>query len=180
MKKHVLYTTVECAVFIALSVALSFIKIPVAAFGGSVDFVMVPLFVICYRHGVKYGVMSGAVFGLLKCIIGGGIGWGLPSVLLDYVLAYGAVGVAGIFSGRKKLLEISVLAGCIARFAIHFISGVTLYAITVPTETAGMLISNAWLYSLIYNATYMLPNTIVAVVVIALLHVPLTKIKRIK
>ena len=106
---------------IALSVALSFIKIPVAAFGGSIDFVMIPLLIICYRRGAGYGVVSGLVFGFIKCIIGGGIGWGLPSVLLDYVLAYGACGVAGMFKGKKYLFPLAAFTGCVARFIIHFI-----------------------------------------------------------
>ena len=130
---------------------------------------MIPLLIICYRQGLCYGVASGLVFGLIKCIIGGGVGWGLPSVLLDYVLAYGAVGVAGIFKGKKYLLPVSALLGCLARFIIHFISGVTIYAISTETEIANLATSNAWIYSLIYNGLYMLPNTVIAVAVMALL-----------
>lgn len=167
--KKIIFSITECAVMIALSVALSFFKIPLGAFGGSIDFVMIPLFIICYRQGFGYGVASGLVFGLIKCIIGGGIGWGLPSVLLDYVLAYGACGVAGIFKGKKYLLPVSALIGCIARFVIHFISGITIYAISTETEVANIVTSNAWLYSLIYNGLYMLPNTVIAVVITAIL-----------
>lgn len=168
-QKRILISVCECAVFVALSLALSFIKIPLGAFGGSIDFVMIPLFIVCYRRGFGYGVASGLVFGLIKCIIGGGIGWGLPSVLLDYVLAYGACGVAGIFRGKAKLLPVAALTGCVARFIIHFISGVTIYAIATKTEISGIVTSNAWLYSLIYNGLYMLPNTVIAVAAVALL-----------
>ena len=125
-KKKQLYRICECAVFIALSVALSYLKIEIGAFGGSIDFVMIPLFIIAYRNGLGYGVASGLVFGLIKCLIGGGIGWGLPSVLLDYVLAYGAVGVAGIFKEKSWAIELSTFVGCAARYVIHFISGVTI------------------------------------------------------
>ena len=118
--KKVIFSVTECAVMVALSVALSFIKISTGGFGGSIDFVMIPLFIICYRQGLGYGIASGLVFGLIKCIIGGGIGWGLPSVLLDYVLAYGACGIAGIFRGKKYLFPLAAFTGCIARFAIHF------------------------------------------------------------
>lgn len=167
--KKTIFSITECAVMVALSVALSFFKIPIVAFGGSIDFVMIPLFIICYRKGFGYGVASGLVFGLIKCIIGGGIGWGLPSVLLDYVLAYGACSIAGIFKGKKYLFPVSALLGCVARFIIHFISGITIYAISTETEISGIVTSNAWLYSLIYNGTYMLPNTVIAVVVAVLL-----------
>lgn len=168
-QKKTIFNVCECAVLVALAVALSFIKISTGGFGGSIDFVMIPLFIICYRQGFGYGVASGLVFGFIKCLIGGGIGWGLPSVLLDYVLAYGACGVAGLYRGKKALLPLAAFTGCFARFIIHFISGVTIYAISVSTEVSGVVTSNAWLYSLIYNGLYMLPNTVIAVVVAALL-----------
>lgn len=168
-QKNTVFSVCECAVLVALSVALSFIKISTGGFGGSIDFVMIPLFIICYRQGFGYGVASGLVFGFIKCLIGGGIGWGLPSVLLDYVLAYGACGFAGLYKGRKALLPLAAFTGCFARFIIHFISGVTIYAISTATEVSGIVTSNAWLYSLIYNGLYMLPNTVIAVVAMTLL-----------
>ena len=180
MKNKQLYRICESAVLIALSVALSFVKIEIGAFGGSIDFVMIPLFIIAFRNGVSYGVASGLVFGFIKCLIGGGIGWGIPSVLLDYVLAYGAVGIAGLFKNKFWAVEISTFLGCLARFAIHFISGVTIYMITVPTEITGIgTFANPVIYSIVYNAVYMLPNTIIAIVVMALLRYPLKKIKTI-
>lgn len=179
MKKKHLYKLCECAVLVALALALMPIEIPGPAFGGDIDLVMIPLFIIAYRNGVGYGVTSGLVFGFLKCLIGGGIGWGLPSVLLDYVLAYGAVGVAGIFKEKFWAVELSTLIGCLARFAIHFISGVTIYMITVPTEVAGTTIANPVWYSIVYNALYMLPNTVIAIVVMAMLRYPLKKMKKI-
>ena len=97
MKKKHLYTLCECGVMIALATVLSFIEIQLGANGGSINFTMLPLLILAYRHGAIWGISSGLVFGFIKCLIGGGIGWGLPSVLLDYVLAYGAVGIAGLF-----------------------------------------------------------------------------------
>lgn len=182
MKENVkkpIYKLCECAVLIALSVALCFVEIQVGVFGGSIDFVMIPLFIIAYRNGWAYGITSGLVFGFLKCLIGGGIGWGLPSVLLDYVLAYGAVGVAGFFKQKRWAIELSTFIGCLARFLIHFISGVTIYAIAAPTEVAGMTFVNPVAYSIVYNAIYMLPNTVIAVVVMAMLRYPLKRMEKI-
>ncbi|MEE1074214.1 MAG: energy-coupled thiamine transporter ThiT [Acutalibacteraceae bacterium] len=176
--KKPVYKIAECAIFIALSLALMPIEIPGPSFGGDIDLVMIPLFIIAFRHGFGYGTLSGAVFGLLKCLIGGGIGWGLPSVLLDYVLAYAAVGVAGIFKGKYWAVELSTFVGCVARFAIHFISGITIYMITVPTEVAGITFANPVLYSTVYNALYMLPNTVIAIIIMALLRVPLKKLNK--
>ncbi len=179
MKNKHLYKICECAVLIALSLALMPIEIPGPAFGGDIDLVMIPLFILAYRNGALYGIASGAVFGFLKCLIGGGIGWGLPSVLLDYVLAYAAVGVAGFFKNKYWAVELSTFTGCVARFAIHFISGITIYMITVPTEVAGMTFANPVLYSIVYNAFYMLPNTVIAIVIMSLLRYPLKRLNKI-
>ena len=176
--KKPVYKMTECAIFIALSLALMPLEIPGPAFGGDIDLVMIPLFIIAFRHGLGYGILSGGVFGFIKCIIGGGIGWGLPSILLDYVLAYAAVGFAGIFKGKFWAVELSTFVGCVVRFIIHFISGVTIYIITVPTEVAGMTFANPIVYSIIYNAFYMLPNTVIAIIAMSLLRVPLKSLQK--
>ncbi len=175
--KKPLYRLCECAVLVAVALSVSFFEIKIGAFGGSVDFVMIPLFIICYRHGVKYGFLSCFTFGLLYCLVGGKFGYGLPSVLLDYLMAYTALGVAGIFKGKPKFIEISVILGCLARFTVHFISGITLYAITVETQVAGFSTSNAFLFSFVYNGLYMLPNTVLAIAVMSLLRIPLKRLK---
>ncbi|MCQ2450719.1 MAG: energy-coupled thiamine transporter ThiT [Clostridia bacterium] len=175
-----IYKICECAVLIAISLSVQFFEIKIGFSGGSIDFIMIPLFIICYRHGVKYSFLSCFVFGLLYCLIGGKFGYGLPSVMLDYILAYTAVGVAGFFKGKSYLIEISVLSGCFARFIIHFISGITLYAITTSTaiDSIGFETSNAVIFSLVYNGLYMLPNTVIAVIVMSLLRVALNKLPK--
>ncbi|MBQ2135302.1 MAG: energy-coupled thiamine transporter ThiT [Clostridia bacterium] len=180
MKNKQLYRICESAVLVALAIALCAIEIQIGALGGSIDFVMIPLFIIAYRNGLGYGITSGLVFGFVKCLIGGGIGWGLPSILLDYVLAYGAVGLAGIFKEKSWAIELSTLIGCFSRFVIHFISGITLYAITAPTELAGMTFVNPIAYSTVYNALYMLPNTVIAVIIMSLLRFVLKRMKKVQ
>lgn len=176
--KKPIYKITECAIFIALAIALCAVEIQIGVFGGSIDFVMIPLFIIAFRHGFAYGILSGGIFGLIKCIIGGSIGWGLPSILLDYVIAYAAVGFAGFFKGRYWAVELSTFVGCFARFIVHFISGVTIYMITVPTEieSIGVTFANPVVYSIVYNSLYMLPNTVIAVVMMSILRVPLKKL----
>ena len=102
-------------------------------------------------------------------------------MLLDYVLAYGAVGIAGVFKEKNWAIELSTLVACTTRFAIHFISGITLYAITVPTNIEGtsLIFANPFMYSLVYNLLYMLTNTVIAIVVMSLLRYPLKKMKKI-
>ncbi|MBP3706752.1 MAG: energy-coupled thiamine transporter ThiT [Clostridia bacterium] len=182
--KKPVYVLSECAIFIAVAIVLSIIpEIPIGAVGGSIGFGMIPLFIIAYRHGYKYSFISGFVFSILYVTVGGKWGYGLPSVLLDYVLAYTIIGIAGFFGGaakcKGKLFEVGVFLGCLARYAVSVLSGVVLYGITTATEIGCIVTSNALIYSLIYNGLYMLPNTIIAIVAMALLRYPLKKLERI-
>ena len=118
----------EGGLTVALALALSYLKIPVAALGGSIDFVMVPLIVFAYRWGVWQGLLAGLAFGTLKFFLAGGSAINWQSMLLDYSVAYAFVGFAGLIHKKKGMLPVSALIGCIARFIIHFISGVTIYA----------------------------------------------------
>ena len=173
MKRTTLQRMVTTAVMSALAVILTYIEIQVGPAGGSINIVMLPIIIVAYCYGLGWGIGSGLVVGFVKCLIGGGIGWGLPSILLDYVLAYAAVGLAGIFAGKKWGLGLGAAVGCVARFAIHFISGITIYAIVTPETIAGVTTSNAWLYSLIYNGLYMLPSSAIVIVLAFVLKAPL-------
>lgn len=182
-----LQTLCEAAVMIAFATVLGLLMFPPFRIdlwgnGGSIDFVMIPLIILAWRRGIMWGVPAGLVFGLIKCLISGGIGWGLPSVLLDYVLAYGAVGLAGVFKGRKYGLVLGAVLASLARFAIHFVSGITIYKLAVgdSAEIFGMTFGGdgAVLYSLFYNGGYMLGNLVLAVVVLAVLRKPIEKLPR--
>ena len=87
------------------------------------------------------------------------------------------VGFAGVMRGKKAGLPIGALIGCICRFIVHFISGVTVYAEWMPEEFMGISHMTPTLYSILYNGTYMLPNTILAVILCFLLQKPLEKLK---
>lgn len=173
MKRTTLQRMVTTAVMSALAVILTYIEIQVGPAGGSINIVMLPIVIVAYCYGLGWGIGSGLVVGFVKCLIGGGIGWGLPSILLDYVLAYAAVGLAGIFAGKKWGLGLGSVVGCVARFIIHFISGITIYAIVAPETIAGITTSNAWLYSLVYNGLYMLPSSAIVIVLAFVLKKPL-------
>jgi thiamine transporter len=96
-------------------------------------------------------------------------------MLLDYSLAYMAVGVAGFFAKKfgVKGIALTALIGCLARFGIHYLSGVTIYAQYMPEEFFGLTMTNAPFYSILYNGSYMLPNTVIAVLCMALAQKPL-------
>ena len=70
----------------------------------------------------------------------------------------------------------SAAIGCAARFLIHFISGVTIYAIVSPTEILGLTTGSAAIFSILYNGSYMLPNTVIALAAGALLTKPMEKL----
>ncbi len=184
--KQNLYALCECGIMVALAVVLSlpFLSIPwFWALGGSVSLCAVPLLLIGYRHGLFWGLGAGLVFGLADCLISGGIGYGLPSVLLDYVLAYGMLGLAGLFRKKGLLwLELGALVGNLARFAIHFLSGITIYRIALGDEIElfGHVFGadEAVLYSILYNGSYMLPNLLLSLLVLGLLYPALQKLEQ--
>ncbi len=180
MRDKKLLALVEGAIIVALAIGLSYLKIPIGlefgGFGGSVDLVMIPLILYAIRRGWIWGLGAGLVFGTLKFFMAGGVAVNWQSMLLDYSLAYMFVGFAGLVKGAKKSIPLSAVAaliGCVCRFVIHFISGITIYAEYMPDEFFNMTMTNTWFYSLLYNGSYMLPNTILAVVVIALIAKPI-------
>ena len=93
-------------------------------------------------------------------------------MLLDYSLAYMFVGFAGVIPKMRGRLPLAAFVGCAARFIIHYISGVTIYAQYMPEEFMNLTMISPAIYSLLYNGTYMLPNTILAVIICALLKGP--------
>ena len=179
MKNQKVRIICEGAICIAVALVLSYLKIPIGGgfggWGGSVDLVMLPLIVFAVHRGDGWGIGAGLVFGTLKFFLAGGVAVNWQSMLLDYVAAYAFVGFAGLMKGKRGALPLGALLGCICRFIIHFLSGITIYAILIPTEILGLVTGSAAIYSLLYNATYMLPNTILAVVLCALLQKPLRK-----
>ena len=173
MAKNKTRMLAEGGVFIALAIALSYFKIPIGVsfggFGGSIDLVMVPLVIYALRWGTGQGVLAGLIFGTIKFFLGGSA-IDIISIIFDYSVAYAAVGLAGLYKkkGAKKA-GTGAFIGCLARFVIHYISGFTVYAIWMPEEFMGLPMASPFIYSLLYNGTYMLPNTVLCVLVVSLL-----------
>ena len=167
----------EGAVCVALALVLSYLKIDVGAQGGSVNFAMIPLILFAvHAGGLKWGLLTGAVFGTLKFVLAEGFALNWQSMLLDYSVAFGAVGLAGLFKdkGAKGYL-LGALVGCLARFVVHYISGVTIYAEYAEGIYLGFEGLNMWTYSLVYNGFYMVFNTIAAVILTPMLGSVLEK-----
>lgn len=165
----------EGAIMVALAQILSYIKIMELPNGGSLTPAMFPILLFAVRWGLKDGLLAGFVFGLLQLIFDGAYAWGWQSMLLDYLVAFPPLGLAGLFKGKKWGIFAGTVLGCLGRFIVHFISGITIYRIYTPTEILGTVFDEPNLYSLVYNGSYMLPNTILALAIAGLLYAPLKK-----
>ncbi len=175
----------ECAIMLALAVILSYIQFGKLPFGGAITPAsMLPICLLSIKYGLKWGVGTAFCYSWFQILQGGVFGWGLSpvmliaSLLLDYVLAFTVLGLAGIFRKRGVLggiLGISVV--CVVRFVIHFLAGIILWANLEEFVAFGETFSNRpVLYSLLYNGSYMLPEALICILVAALLlKIPQTK-----
>ncbi|MGA8856801.1 MAG: energy-coupled thiamine transporter ThiT [Candidatus Bathyarchaeia archaeon] len=121
---------------------------------------MVPIFFVAARRGARIGILAGIAFGLVVLVEEPFI-YHPVQVLLDYPLAFGALGLAGFFRDSPLL---GVAVGIGGRFLCHFTSGLVFFATYAP---AGM---NPALYSAIYNAWYLIPELIVSSVFMFILQ----------
>lgn len=166
----------EGGIMITLATILSYLKFYELPQGGSLTLAMFPIFFYALRWGVGPGLLSGFVFGLLQLIFDGAYAWGWQSMILDYLAAFTPLGLAGLFKGKAWGIFPGTVLGCIGRFIIHFISGITVYRIVVPTEVPGIgTFDDPTIYSLVYNAAYVLPSAILCILMAGVLYVPLKK-----
>ncbi len=154
----------EAALCVAMSAVLSYIKLDVGPSGGSINATMIPLILFAIRWGWGWGVGAGLVFGTLKYFLGEGMVINWISIVFDYSVAYAFVGFAGVLKRKSGLAWLSALIGSAARFVIHYISGVTVYAQWMPEEFLGLTMTTPFFYSALYNLFYMLPSTVISVV----------------
>ena len=169
----------EGAIMLALSIVLNYLSKVIFANmpnGGSVSLAMFPILFYAHRWGLGNGLLMGFAYGLLDMLLDGGYAWGWQSIILDYLAAYTALGLGGLFKGKSWGIFPGIAVGCLGRFVVHHISGITIYQILVPTEIEGFgVFSNPHIYSLVYNGVYMIPNMIIAMVIAAILFVPMKK-----
>ncbi len=140
----------ESAMLLATAILLELLSksfIPEMAFGGQLTVVsMLPVVLISYRHGLKWGFGAAFTYALIEMVIGMGTisAAFLPSsdsymgvnallmVFLDYLLAYTLLGLGGIFRSRIQNPGLSLMCGSLmalgARYAAHVLSGFILYA----------------------------------------------------
>ncbi|WP_010530346.1 energy-coupled thiamine transporter ThiT [Lentibacillus jeotgali] len=169
---------IEVAVFTALALMLDiipFLSIKLWAQGGSVSLAMIPVFIIAYRWGLRGGLLSGFLWGILQIAVGTGYVLHPIQGFIDYALAFTVIGFAGIFakqiqeavqSGNTKVyltyITIGVILGSMVRFAAHFAAGVVFFESAVEGQSV-------WVYSFLYNASYIIPSIIISVIAVFLL-----------
>ena len=172
----------EGAILLAVAVVLNYLSAMLFGSlpqGGSITLAMFPLLLYVHRWGFGRGLLVCFAYGMLDMLLGGGYAWGWQSILLDYLVAYTALAVGGFFRGKAWGIFPCVVLGCLGRFMVHYVSGVTLYRILEPTGIEGLegfgMFVNPHTYSLVYNGVYMLPNVVIALVITGLLYVPMRK-----
>ena len=164
----------EGAIFVGLAFLLGYVKLWQLPSGGSLTPAMFPILLYAVRWGLGKGLLAGFAFGTLQLIFDGAYAWGWQCMLLDYLLAFIPLGLAGLFKGKAWGIFPGTVIGCLGRFAVHYLSGVTIYKIIEPTSIPGFgTYDNPHLYSLVYNGRYMIPNMLLALVLAGLLYVPL-------
>ncbi len=159
----------ECGMMIALSTVFSLIKVVEMPYGGSVTLAsMLPIVIAVFRHGAAWGIGTAFVNSSVQLLLGLNSlsyfsTWQsiVAIILLDYIIAFGVFALSGVFKKVEKRQNYAFLYGVllssVLRYVCHVISGATVWAgLSIPTNAA-------LLYSLSYNATYMLPETIILV-----------------
>ena len=201
----------ESAMLLAMAIVLELVSkmfIPEMPFGGQVTLVsMLPVVLISYRHGVKWGLVSGFCYALIEMALGaktvaaafqpgyfGDEALILNAIImcaLDYVLAFTLLGLGGIFRNKIKNPGVSLMCGSLvalgARYLAHILSGYILFSGWAewfftqdgfPAWGASLVQSLSpsalgWVYSIVYNGIYMVPEMILtAIAALLIARVP--------
>lgn len=166
-RRSALLILAESGIMLALATVLSVLKLADLPYGGSVTPAsLFPILLIAYRHGTGKGMLCALCYGVIQQLLGLNTlsyfsTWYsiLAIILLDYILAFAAAGLGGLFRNKVKNQALALTLGgllvCLVRYLCHVISGATVWAgMSIPT-------GGALIYSFIYNATYMLPEAII-------------------
>lgn len=169
-----IYVLAESAMMIALSIAIfvisDFIPWPSFVQGGSVTlFGQVPIILLSYRRGIKNGLAASFVLSVFELFMGLAnfsyvktVGAYVIVALFDYIIAYGCLGLGGMFRKLRGKDSVKLSAGaavvCLVRYVCHFISGVTVWRDYTQNIRASVI------FSVTYNGSYMLPETIITIV----------------
>ena len=165
---------VEEGVLIALAFVLNFMKIPIGATGGSINFQMLPLMIIALRHGPHHGfICGGIIYGLLTCLTDG---YGFACYPFDYLIGFGSVAVMGFF--RQFIFSKEQTTYNIKGLIFIFISG----TLATLIRYVGSNVSSIVVYGLSlsgalkYNAFYIPLSGLVSIIALMAMYGPLIKV----
>ena len=176
MKNFKLVAMIEAAFFAAFAFILDLLPSIQLAPWISISFAMVPIFIVAFRWGVKVGLLSGFLWGLLQVVLGNAYYLALIQFLVEYFLAFAFVGCSGLFfkmiqthfqAGKKKKallwVVIATLVGSVARYFWHFVAGVVFWGEYAPEGMSPVI------YSLIVNGVTMIGAFVLCSAVLVLL-----------
>jgi thiamine transporter len=183
--RETILATAAGGMAIALASVLSLVKLFAMPQGGSVTAAsMLPILFVALAFGPAWGMGIGAVYGLLQFVIEPySAHW--ASIILDYPLAFGLLGLAGFFALPKAtrleerqilrrlggihwpMVIVAVVTGMLGRTISHVISGIVFYASYAGDQ-------NPLIYSLVYNLSYMVPEAVITLIIL----VPLAAVFR--
>jgi thiamine transporter len=163
---------VETAIIAALAIVLNlFTPFQLWPNGGSVTLTMVPIAILAFRRGLVPATTAGLITGLILLILPGAFYAHPIQVILDYPLAFALLGIAGVVPVKDvnkpssqiiKVVTGLFVAGVLRLFS-HFLSGVIFFADYAPKG------QSVYVYSLVYNASYVLPEIILSIIVVIVL-----------
>ena len=164
--RRIRFTTsmlINVALMLALTIVLHQLRLFHMPQGGSVTLgAMVPLLFLTYRYGAGIGCLAGFVYGMINLMQDAFIVHPLQ-VLFDYPLPYMALAIAAAVPGR---IYLGAALAFTARFLCHYISGVVFFGSYAPPDTS------PYLYSLVFNATYLVPEAVICLLLLRILPVP--------
>lgn len=164
MKKFNTWMLAEAGIVITMFLILKQVKVFEMPMGGSITAgAMVPLLIFAYRWGGKNGVFVCAVAGIMDFILGSKYSFHPVSLLFDYPIAYGMIGLAGFFGKKISGMLTGTVVGIFGRFACHVLSGVVVFASYAPEGQSPLL------YSILYNGTFLLPECIISIILVTVI-----------
>ena len=152
------------AMAIALAMVTSMIKLVHMPMGGSVTLLsMLFITLIGYWFGLGAGLTTGVAYGILQLVIDPYI-LSVPQMLVDYIFAFGALGLAGIFWKNKSKYAVIIcyIAGILGRYVFAFISGWIFFGMYASDYG----FSSPVVYSLLYNGAYIFAEAAITIVIL--------------
>lgn len=164
MKRFNTWMLAEAGIVLALFLVLKQVKVFEMPMGGSITAgSMVPLLVFAYRWGGKKGILVCAVAGVMDFILGTKYSFHPVSLLFDYPIAYGMLGLAGFFGKKIAGMLAGTVIGFFGRFACHVLSGVVVFASYAPEGQSPLI------YSIVYNGPYLGVECIITLILVTLI-----------